>query len=205
VLSLVDTAGAYPGIDAEARGQAEAIARAIETCLDIRVPLVAAVIGEGGSGGAIALAAGNTVLMLEHAIYSVISPEGAAAILYRDVAQAQSLSTALKITAHDLKRLGVIDEIIPEPEGGAHLDHAAAAAAVAAHVTAALRALRRVPVSKLPDRRYEKYRHIGRTGIYWREVVRGEMQEALDALARRFPRGEGPWRRVRSETNTPPD
>jgi acetyl-CoA carboxylase alpha subunit len=143
--------------------------------------------------------------MLQHAIYSVISPEGAAAILYRDVAQAQALSTALKITAYDLKRLGVIDEIIPEPPGGAHLDHAAAAAAVGVHLTAVLRALRWVPVSKLLDRRYEKYRHIGRTGAYWREIVRGEMQEALDALARRFPRGEGPWRRIRGDQHTPPE
>ena len=109
VLTFVDTAGAYPGIDAEARGQSEAIAGAIETCLDIRVPLVAAVIGEGGSGGAIALAAGNTVLMLEHAIYSVISPEGCASILWRDGEHAQDAAEALRLTAQDLLRLGVID------------------------------------------------------------------------------------------------
>ncbi|HEV8032557.1 MAG TPA: acetyl-CoA carboxylase carboxyltransferase subunit alpha [Stellaceae bacterium] len=120
LLTLVDTAGAYPGVDAEARGQSEAIARAIETCLDIRIPVVAAIIGEGGSGGAIALATGNAVLMLEHAIYSVISPEGCASILWRDAAHAQEAAEALRLTAQDLARLGVIDRIVPEPLGGAH-------------------------------------------------------------------------------------
>src|SRR5579864_2483174 len=120
VLTFVDTAGAYPGIDAEARGQAEAIARSIETCLDLRVPLIAAVIGEGGSGGAIALAAGNAVLMLEHAVYSVISPEGCASILWRDGEHAREAAEALRLTAQDLLRLGVIDRIVSEPLGGAH-------------------------------------------------------------------------------------
>ncbi len=118
VLTFVDTNGAFPGIDAEARGQAEAIARAIETCLDIKVPLVASVIGEGGSGGAIALAAGNTVLMLEHAIYSVITPEGCSAILWRDGEHTQEAAEALRLTAQDLLRLGVVDRIVPEPLGG---------------------------------------------------------------------------------------
>ncbi len=203
VVTLVDTPGADPSYEAERAGIALALAENLAVLAALPTPIVAAIIGEGGSGGALAMGVGDRVLMLEHAIYSVISPEGASAILYRDVAQAQNLSTALKITARDLKRLGVIDEIVPEPPGGAHLDHAAAAAELAAHIAAALRTLRRVPVPKLLDRRYEKYRHIGRTGVYWREVVRGEMQEALDALARRFPRGEGPWRRVRSETNGP--
>ena len=126
VLTFVDTAGAYPGVDAEARGQSEAIAGAIETCLDLRVPVVAAIIGEGGSGGAIALAAGNAVLMLEHSIYSVISPEGCASILWRDAAHAQEAAEALQLTAQDLLRLGVIDRIVEEPLGGAHrLPHAA--------------------------------------------------------------------------------
>src|SRR5436190_10473764 len=120
VLSFVDTNGAFPGIDAEARGQAEAIAHAIETCLDIEVPLVASVIGEGGSGGAIALAAGNAVLMLEHAIYSVITPEGCSAILWRDGEHAQEAAEALRLTAQDLLRLGIVDRIVPEPLGGAH-------------------------------------------------------------------------------------
>ena len=120
LLTFVDTAGAYPGVDAEARGQSEAIARAIETCINLRVPVVAAIIGEGGSGGAIALAAGNSVLMLEHAIYSVISPEGCASILWRDSEHAQEAAEALRLTAQDLQRLGVIDRIVPEPLGGAH-------------------------------------------------------------------------------------
>ncbi|NMD06552.1 MAG: acetyl-CoA carboxylase carboxyltransferase subunit alpha, partial [Phyllobacteriaceae bacterium] len=120
VISLVDTSGAYPGVDAEERGQAEAIARSTDCCLSLGVPLVSLVIGEGGSGGAIAIATGNAVLMLEHAIYSVISPEGAASILWRDAARARDAAAALKITAQDLKKLGVIDEIVPEPLGGAH-------------------------------------------------------------------------------------
>src|SRR5579872_3727480 len=120
VLTFVDTAGAYPGIDAEARGQAEAIARAVEACLEIEVPLIATVIGEGGSGGAIALAAGNVVLMLEHAVYSVISPEGCASILWRSAENAQDAAEALRLTAQDLLRLGIIDQVVPEPLGGAH-------------------------------------------------------------------------------------
>src|SRR5579862_7057213 len=120
LLTLVDTAGAYPGVDAEARGQSEAIAGAIETCLGLRVPVVAAIIGEGGSGGAIALAAGNAVLMLEHAIYSVISPEGCASILWRSSAHARDAAEALRLTAEDLLALKVIDEIVPEPRGAGH-------------------------------------------------------------------------------------
>ncbi len=120
VITLVDTAGAYPGIDAEERGQGEAIASCIETCLSIDVPLVSCIIGEGGSGGAIALAAGNKILMLEHSVYSVISPEGCASILWRDREMAKTASGSLKLTAQDLLELGIIDEIIPEPLGGAH-------------------------------------------------------------------------------------
>jgi acetyl-CoA carboxylase carboxyl transferase subunit alpha len=119
VVTFVDTSGAYPGVDAEARGQAEAIARATDCCLSLSTPLIAVVIGEGGSGGAIAVATANKVLMLEHSIYSVISPEGAASILWRDPARAKDAAAALKITAQDMKRLGVVDEIIAEPLGGA--------------------------------------------------------------------------------------
>ena len=126
VIALVDTSGAYPGKGAEERGQAEAIARSIETCLDLKVPLVAVIIGEGGSGGAIALAAGNAILMMEHAIYSVISPEGCASILWRSSDQAKEAAEALKLTAQDLLELGVIDAIVPEPLGGAHRDRKAA-------------------------------------------------------------------------------
>src|SRR6201996_5401687 len=122
VLSFVDTPGAFPGIEAEARGQAEAIARSIEACLEAPVPLVATIIGEGGSGGAIALAAGDRVLMLEHAIYSVISPEGCASILWRDAAQATAAADALKLTADDLQRLHLVDRVIAEPLGGAQRD-----------------------------------------------------------------------------------
>src|SRR6185312_11048982 len=129
VIALVDTAGAYPGIGAEERGQAEAIARSTDACLMLGVPNIAVILGEGGSGGAIAIATANRVLMLEHAIYSVISPEGAASILWHDTAKAQDAATNMKITANDLMRFGVIDEIVPEPVGGAHRDPAAAIAA----------------------------------------------------------------------------
>jgi acetyl-CoA carboxylase carboxyl transferase subunit alpha len=165
VLTFVDTAGAYPGIDAEARGQAEAIARAIETCLDIKVPLVAAVIGEGGSGGAIALAAGNTVLMLEHAIYSVISPEGCASILWRDGEHAQEAAEALRLTAQDLHRLGVVDQIVPEPLGGAQRAPRAAVEQLGEALEGALRPLRGVDGATLRLRRREKFLATGGHGL----------------------------------------
>src|SRR5580700_6135395 len=130
ILTFIDTAGAFPGIDAEARGQAEAVARSIEACLEAPVPLVAAVIGEGGSGGAVALAAGDRVLMLEHAIYSVISPEGCASILWRDAAQAPAAAEAMRLTAEDLRRLALVDMVIAEPLGGAQRDVATTIAAV---------------------------------------------------------------------------
>src|SRR5579862_5202374 len=161
VVTLVDTPGAYPGIDAEARGQAEAIARAVETCLKIRVPLVAAIIGEGGSGGAIALAAGNRVLMLEHAVYSVISPEGCASILWRSAEKAQDAAEALKLTAQDLQRLGVVDEVIPEPLGGAHREPATAIRALGASMEAALRPLLGLEGAKLREQRREKFLAMG--------------------------------------------
>jgi acetyl-CoA carboxylase carboxyl transferase subunit alpha len=157
VLTFVDTAGAYPGLDAEARGQAEAIARAIETCLDIKVPLVAAIIGEGGSGGAIALAAGNRVLMLEHAIYSVISPEGCASILWRSGEQAQEAAEALRLTAQDLQRLGVVDRIVPEPLGGAQRAPRDAIEQLGEALEEALRALLSLDGATLRVRRREKF------------------------------------------------
>jgi acetyl-CoA carboxylase carboxyl transferase alpha subunit len=197
VITLIDTRGANPSYESEQRGISQALARNLATMACLPTPTVSIITGEGGSGGALALGVADRVLMLEHAIYSVISPEGAAAILYRDAKQAEALSTALKLTAQDLHRLGVIDEVVPEPTGGAHLDAPRAVALVKRHVVAALRDLRRVPIPRLLARRYAKYRHIGRVGVYWREVVRKEMQEALDALGRRFPRGEGPWRRIR--------
>jgi acetyl-CoA carboxylase carboxyl transferase subunit alpha len=127
VVTLVDTSGAFPGIEAEERGQAEAIARATEACLALRVPMVAAIVGEGGSGGAVALASANRVLMLEHAVYSVISPEGCASILWRTSEKAADAAQAMKVTAQDLKRINVIDRIVKEPIGGAHRDPVAAA------------------------------------------------------------------------------
>ena len=165
VLTFVDTAGAYPGIDAEARGQAEAIARAIEACLDIKVPLVAAVIGEGGSGGAIALAAGNAVLMLEHAVYSVISPEGCASILWRDGAHAQEAAEALRLTAQDLLRLGVIDRIVPEPLGGAHRQPKEAIEQLGLAMDAALQPLLAFDGAKLRALRREKFLAMGGHGL----------------------------------------
>jgi acetyl-CoA carboxylase carboxyl transferase subunit alpha len=165
VLTLVDTAGAYPGIDAEARGQAEAIARAIETCLDIKVPLVAAIIGEGGSGGAIALAAGNTVLMLEHAIYSVISPEGCASILWRSAEHAAEAAEALRLTAEDLRRLGIVDRIVAEPLGGAQRAPKAAVEQLGQAVDEALRPLLATDGDMLRLQRREKFLAMGGRGL----------------------------------------
>jgi acetyl-CoA carboxylase carboxyl transferase subunit alpha len=164
VLSFVDTSGAFPGIDAEARGQAEAIARSIEACLEAPVPVVATIIGEGGSGGAIALAAGDAVLMLEHAIYSVISPEGCAAILWKEATDATKAAAAeaLKLTAEDLKRLGLIDAIVPEPLGGAHRDPEATIAAVGEAVAAALAPLLALDATTLKVKRREKFLDMGR-------------------------------------------
>src|SRR5579871_3514121 len=161
-IALIDTAGAYPGIGAEERGQAEAIARSTEACLRIGVPNVAVIIGEGGSGGAIAVATANRVLMLEHAVYSVISPEGAASILWRDTAKAQEAATNMKITADDLMRLGVIDEIIREPKGGAHRDPKAAVRAVGDAVEAAFQSLAHMDRDAIRAHRKEKFLAIGR-------------------------------------------
>jgi acetyl-CoA carboxylase carboxyl transferase subunit alpha len=163
VISLVDTAGAYPGIGAEERGQAEAIARSTEACLSLGVPNVAVILGEGGSGGAIAIATANRVLMLEHAIYSVISPEGAASILWRDTAKAQEAATNLKITAQDMVRFGVIDTVVPEPTGGAHRDPAATIAAVGEAVGNALAELRGLDRESVRRQRREKFLAMGRT------------------------------------------
>ena len=165
VLTFVDTNGAFPGIDAEARGQAEAIARAIETCLDIEVPLVASVIGEGGSGGAIALAAGNAVLMLEHAIYSVITPEGCSAILWRDGEHAQEAAEALRLTAQDLLRLGVVDRIVPEPLGGAHRLPKEAVDSLGQAIEEALHPLLGLEGSVLRAQRREKFLAMGQRGL----------------------------------------
>jgi acetyl-CoA carboxylase carboxyl transferase subunit alpha len=162
VLSLVDTEGAYPGIDAEERGQAEAIARSTEACLALAVPNVAVVIGVGGSGGAIAIATANRILMLEHAFYSVISPEGAASILWHDTSRAQDAATGMKITAQDLTRFGVVDGIIEEPVGGAHRDPAAAIAATGEAVASAFADLKRLDREAVRRARREKFLMMGR-------------------------------------------
>ena len=165
VLTLVDTSGAYPGIDAEARGQAEAIARSIEACLEAAVPVVATIIGEGGSGGALAIAAGDRVLMLEHAVYSVAPPEACAAILWRDAAQAAAAAEALRLTADDLHRLRLVDAVIPEPLGGAQRDPEATIRAVGEAVQAALVPLLELEPAALKARRQEKFLEMGRDGL----------------------------------------
>ncbi len=162
VLTLVDTAGAYPGIGAEERGQAEAIARSTDVCLGLGVPNVAVILGEGGSGGAIALATANKVLMLEHAIYSVISPEGAASILWHDSTKAQDAATNMKITAQDMMRFGVIDQIIAEPTGGAHRDPAATIAAASDAIGAALNELKVLDRDAVRKARRDKFLAMGR-------------------------------------------
>jgi acetyl-CoA carboxylase carboxyl transferase subunit alpha len=165
ILTFVDTSGAFPGIEAEARGQAEAIARGIDACLSAPVPLIATIIGEGGSGGAIALAAGNTVLMMEHAIYSVISPEGCASILWRDAAQAPVAAEAMRLTAQDLRRLGLIDEVVAEPLGGAHRDPEMAIANLGNAIAQTLEPLKSLSSESLRARRREKFLAMGKLGL----------------------------------------
>jgi acetyl-CoA carboxylase carboxyl transferase subunit alpha len=166
VLTLIDTSGAYPGIDAEERGQAEAIATNLLEMARLQTPIIVTVTGEGGSGGALALGVGDRVIMMEYAVYSVISPEGCAAILWKDAQKKRDAAEALKMTASDLKSLGVIDEIIPEPLGGAHTDPSAAAQAVGEAISRALAETEAVPVAELLERRYRKFRAMG-----WFETV----------------------------------
>jgi len=165
VVTLVDTSGAYPGIEAEARGQAEAVASSIDTCLAIGVPLVSVVIGEGGSGGALAIASADRVYMLENSVYSVISPEGCASILWRSNANAQDAAEAMKVTAADLKRLEVIDEVIPEPMGGAHRAPDETIDAVGRIIAAALADLAPLDPDTLRRRRQDKFLAMGKTGL----------------------------------------
>ncbi len=161
ILTFLDTPGAYPGIGAEERGQAEAIARNLREMAALPVPIVVTITGEGGSGGALAIAVGDRVNMLENAIYSVISPEGCASIMWRDASKAEIAAEALKITAEDLRRLELIDEIVPEPEGGAHLNHEAAARLLEPFLRTALRELAVLPVEQLLEQRYRKFRRMG--------------------------------------------
>src|SRR5271165_7547191 len=162
VIALIDTAGAFPGVDAEERGQAEAIARSTDACLALGVPNVAAIIGEGGSGGAIAIATASKVLMLEHAIYTVASPEAAASILWRDSSKAQDAAMSMRITAQDLLKFGVIDAIVAEPLGGAHRDPEAAVAATGRAIGEALQAMSNMSPDRIREARAEKFLAIGR-------------------------------------------
>ena len=163
VISFVDTAGAFPGRGAEERGQAEAIARSIDRGLSLTVPFVSVITGEGGSGGAVAIATADRVMMLEHSIYSVISPEGCASILWRDGARAKDAAKAMKITARDLKKLGVIDQIIKEPIGGAHRNNAVTMKTVGAEIVKALKELSALPPETLLKQRRDKFLNIGRS------------------------------------------
>ncbi len=165
VITLIDTTGAYPGKGAEERGQSEAIARSTETCLQIGVPLVSVIIGEGGSGGAVALATANRVAMLEHSVYSVISPEGCASILWKDAEKMREAAQALRLTAQDLKQLGVADQIIPEPLGGAHRDPAATIEAVRAAIASMLGELDGKSAAKLVKERRRKFLRVGDQGL----------------------------------------
>ena len=164
IICLIDTPGAYPGLDAEERGQAEAIAYNLREMSRLRTPIIVNVTGEGGSGGALAVAIGDRVNMLEHAIYSVISPEGCASILWRDPRQAEASATAMKITATDLKAFGVVDEIIPEPAGGAHVDHETTFRNVDAVLQRQLAELSALRADQLAAGRYRKFRNMGRLG-----------------------------------------
>ena len=161
VISLVDTSGAFPGVQAEERGQAEAIARSTEQCLSLGVPMVAAVVGEGGSGGAIAIAAANRVLMFEHAVYSVISPEGCASILWRTADKAADAAEAMRVTANDLLSLGVVDRVVPEPLGGAHRDPSEAVANLKTAILEELDGLAKLERGQLLDQRRKKFLAIG--------------------------------------------
>ncbi len=165
VIALVDTSGAFPGKGGEERGQAEALARSIEACLQLDTPMVSVIVGEGGSGGAVALASGNKVLMLEHSIYSVISPEGAASILFHDAKRAKDTAEAMKITAQDLLKFKIVDAVVPEPMGGAHRDPRAAMEAVGDAIEDALASLRNLTPDELRSQRKDRFYAIGREGL----------------------------------------
>lgn len=162
IISLVDTAGAYPGLGAEERGQSEAIARSIETCLSVETPFISVIIGEGGSGGAIAIAAADKVFMLEHSVYSVISPEGCASILWRSADYAQDASSALKLTSEDMLKLGLIDDIIKEPMGGAHRQAEKTIKRTQTKILESLKELKALPKDKLLEQREQKFLDMGR-------------------------------------------
>ncbi len=203
VITLVDGPTAQSRYESEHRGIAFALARNIAMMANLPTPIVSAIIGEGGSGGAIALGVADCVLMLENAIYSVISPEGAAAILYRDAGKAEAVSHVLKLTAQDLHSLGIIDTVVPESEGGAHMDPAAAAETLKTHLLAALRPLTEVPMRQLLDNRYKKYRHIGEEGKYWQEKVRSGISDVFGLLAYAVSKMEKSNRKSKSTDGAP--
>lgn len=201
LITFVDTPGAYPGYEAERRGIAQALAQNLMGMALLETPIVSVVIGEGGSGGALALAVGDRVIMQEYAFYSVISPEAASVILYGDASHAPDVAAALKLTAADLLRLGVIDGVIPEPFGGAHSNHNEAADQVKRYVASALADLTRLRPERLLDARYRKFRQMGQVGGAWRDVVR-EVQEVLEAVEQRLPRRD-PGSRHTPASSTP--
>jgi acetyl-CoA carboxylase carboxyl transferase subunit alpha len=170
ILSFVDTPGAYPGIDAEERGQAEAIAYNLREMARLRAPIIVTVTGEGGSGGALAIAIGDRVNMLEHAVYSVISPEGCASILFRDASRAEEAAIAMKITAADLAAIELVDAVIPEPPGGAHVNHEQLFKSVDAVLWGQLQELLKKPAAELVEERYRKFREMGRLGREFRDA-----------------------------------
>jgi acetyl-CoA carboxylase carboxyl transferase subunit alpha len=194
VITFVDTAGAYPGLGAEERGQAEAIARSTERCLTLGSPMVSVITGEGGSGGAVALASGNKVFMLEHAVYSVISPEGAASILFRDAGRARDAAIAMKITAQDCLAMRVIDGVIEEPMGGAHRDREQTFTAVAAAVVGALGELGSLDAQALREQRRERFFAIGRLGLP-AEAPSQPVMRTIDGGKLKSPRSEKPKRK----------
>jgi len=205
VVTLVDCPNAQASYESEHRGIARALACNLAGMANLPTPIVSVIIGEGGSGGALALAVGDRVLMLEHAIYSVISPEGAAAILYRDAGRAEVVSEELKLTAEDLLALGIIDVVVPEPHGGGHIDPAAAADSLKSHVLEALRQIVDLPTRRLLKDRYRKYRDIGRGGVFWRELVRGKIRDSVGALASLVPHRQKSQKPARAAKPISPD
>jgi len=200
LLTFIDTPGAYPGLEAEERGLARALAECLSYMSGIATQTVATVIGEGGSGGALALGVADRVLMLENAIYSVISPEGAAAILYHDAAKAEELAASLRITAADCKALGVVDEVVPEPEGGAHTDPARASHLLEQSIVRTLTELQRSPLRKTMKARYQKFRRMGHHSRYFNVAVSREVALLQDYMQRRVHDIRDHWPGRRPET-----
>ena len=188
IVTLIDTPGAHPGIDSEERGIGQAIASTLALMSDLPTPIVSAIIGEGGSEGALAFGVADRILMQENAIYSVISPESAASIIYRDESKAEEMASALKLTAADCKELGVVDAIVPEPEGGAHADHDESARLLKNAIVRELLEAQRLPLSKLVRNRYKKFRRIGEYSSYFRAAISKEVSDVQELLQRGMSR-----------------